>query len=323
MSILVGLLSLYGAALCVNKLYDNINDVEYVVDDRKEIRSTIVKCLDYLNIADHLGHKIQVNIDDITINSDAYGIVLNYAGITEIEKIENGLEYIKDTFKAEAISLNKSKGIAYINIKMRDNNDIAYKRINLKSTEVLCGYDEYYKPITVDMLKYPHILVTGLSNMGKSGMVYLMLKNLKGANIVILNGFKENFPEFDVIEDRVEILNYIKELNSNLVKQDKPLFIVIDELMTIRDSATNKAIEELLCVARHYNIYIIGIIQRASKESLKSKDLFNTAISFRQRDNTNYELVFNTKINRELRAREFCMMNNEMVFGKTYYTNLL
>lgn len=94
---------------------------------------------------------------------------------------------------------------------MEDNNLIltiykpqeylSYEPVELSSYELLLGYSqEGY--IIADMSKYPHPLISGLSNQGKSKMVNYMLKNISDkADILVLNGFKEDYKGFVLIQD--------------------------------------------------------------------------------------------------------------------------
>lgn len=94
---------------------------------------------------------------------------------------------------------------------MEDNNLIltiykpqeylSYEPVELSSYELLLGYSqEGY--IIADMSKYPHLLISGLSNQGKSKMVNYMLKNISDkADILVLNGFKEDYKGFVLIQD--------------------------------------------------------------------------------------------------------------------------
>ena len=49
------------------------------------------------------------------------------------------------------------------------------------------------KPIVVDMLKTPHLLITGLSGQGKSRMIKSMLLNIRNADIIICNAYKDDY----------------------------------------------------------------------------------------------------------------------------------
>lgn len=191
---------------------------------------------------------------------------------------------------------------------------LEYKYIELSPYQLLIGYDINCEPLIADMKKTPHVLIAGLSGQGKSWCMKQMIKNLSGANYVIVNGFVEDFEDTIIGKN---IYEYFKALVGNLVVQEKPLYIFIDELMTLEKPALD-LIEKILCVGRHYNIFVVGSIQRPSKKSLDIKDLFNVGVSFKQRDDSNYRLLFNSGIDVTLRPREFAMLSDDMYYGETY-----
>lgn len=198
-----------------------------------------------------------------------------------------------------------------------------YRYIDLPPTKLLIGYDSLKHKIIADMNICPHMLISGLPNNGKSKCVYIMLKNLRKANIVIYGGFKEDYKDISyreiIGEDNLN--TFLDSILNNLYKREVPLYIVLEELGTIRNKKTKDKIQELLCIARHYNIYIIGIIQIATKENCSFKDLFNTRITFKQIGEQNYRVILGMPIEEEyrrLRQREFIMLSDKLYNGKTY-----
>lgn len=198
-----------------------------------------------------------------------------------------------------------------------------YKYIDLPPTKLLIGCDSFKHKIVADMNICPHVLVSGLPNSGKSKCIYIMLKNLRKANIVIYGGFKEDYSDISyreiIGEDSLNI--FLDSILDNLYKREVPLYIILEELGTIRSKKTKDKIQELLCIARHYNIYIIGVIQIATKENCSFKDLFNTRITFKQIGEHNYRVILGMPIEEEyrrLRQQEFIMLSDKLYFGKTY-----
>lgn len=198
-----------------------------------------------------------------------------------------------------------------------------YNYVVLQSTQLLIGVDKLKHKIIADMLICPHVLVSGLPNSGKSKCVYIMLKNLRKANIVIYGGFKEDYKDISyreiIGEDNLN--TFLDSILNNLYKREVPLYIVLEELGTIRNKKTKDKIQELLCIARHYNIYIIGVIQIATKENCSFKDLFNTRITFKQIGEQNYRVILGMPIEEEyrrLQQQEFIMLSDKLYFGKTY-----
>ncbi|CAI3628509.1 hypothetical protein CNEO3_370064 [Clostridium neonatale] len=197
-----------------------------------------------------------------------------------------------------------------------------YKGIELDQYTLLVGYNRR-KIITVNMKTTPHLLITGLSGQGKSRCVKAMLSNLNDADIVLCNGFKEDYIGLKVrkLYGEENILSYISILLDNLQYRERPLYIVLEELGTIKDKTLISKIQELLCIARHYNIFIIGVIQIATKEELKFKSYFNARISFKQLDDSAYRVVLNTSIEENLDVQEFALVSNNLYFGRTYSIN--
>ena len=118
------------------------------------------------------------------------------------------------------------------------------------------------------------------------------------------------------------ILNYITSVLENLYRREKPLYIVIEELGTIKNKSLIAKIQELLCIARHYNIFVIGVIQIATKEELKFTSYFNARLTFRQLDDASYRVVLGTGIGEKiLSKREFALVSDDLHFGKTYIIN--
>lgn len=198
-----------------------------------------------------------------------------------------------------------------------------YRYINLPPTKLLIGYDKLKHKIFADMNICPHVLISGLPNSGKSKCVYIMLKNLRKANIVIFGGFKEDYKDINykeiIGEDSLNI--FLDSILDNLYTRDIPLYIVLEELGTIRSKKTKDKIQELLCIARHYNIFIIGVIQIATKENCSFKDLFNTRITFKQIGEQNYRVILGMPIDEEYRnliQKEFIMLSDKLYFGNTY-----
>ena len=198
-----------------------------------------------------------------------------------------------------------------------------YRYIDLPSTKLLIGHDSLKHKIVADMNICPHVLISGLPNSGKSKCVYIMLKNLRKANIVIWGGFKEDFVSINYREITGEdnLNTFLDSILNNLYVRKVPLYIVLEELGTVRNKRTKDKIQELLCIARHYNIFLIGVIQIATKENCSFKDLFNTRISFKQIGEQNYRVLLGVTIpeeERTLRQQEFIMLSDKLCKGKTF-----
>lgn len=194
-----------------------------------------------------------------------------------------------------------------------------YKQVQLQDRELLLGYNqEGY--IIADMGKYPHLLISGLSNQGKSKMVNYMLKNLEDrANILVLNGFKEDYKGFTLVQGTKAIQRRIEAILKDKEIRIKPLYLILEEMQSIsKDKKLQEQLKELLSIGRHYNIFVIGIIQNATKENCSFKDLFNCRCSFRQIDSSSYQVCLGTSVKKGLEQREFYFLDSNLIKGYTF-----
>ena len=184
------------------------------------------------------------------------------------------------------------------------------------------GYDIKNRSILVNMKLTPHLLVCGLSGQGKSKLVEFAVKDK--LNVVILNAFEEDFTSCNCkkIKEIGAIEEYLKMLLEHKERHRVPLYIVIDELisLSINKKITNYIIQ-LLAVGRHYNLFVVGISQRGLKTELSYKDLFNARLTFRQVEPSSYRAVLGAisdDISLDLKQREFIMLSDNIYEGKTY-----
>ena len=160
------------------------------------------------------------------------------------------------------------------------------------------------KSIIVDMRTTPHLLVCGLSGSGKTKCIEYAIKDKR---VIILNAFKDDFKSINCpkINGENNIINVL--MNCCKQYQEKPLYIVIDELLVLcNNKKINKCILDILAVARHYNVYLIGIAQRGLSVDMSFKNLFNARLCFRQVEETSYRAILGYSIdNPNLQKREF------------------
>ena len=194
-----------------------------------------------------------------------------------------------------------------------------YKQVQLQDRELLLGYNQQGY-IIADMGKYPHLLISGLSNQGKSKMIYYMLKNLGDrANILVLNGFKEDYRGFTLVQGTKAIQRRIEAILKDKEIRIKPLYLILEEMQSIsKDKKLQEQLKELLSMGRHYNIFVIGIIQNATKENCSFKDLFNCRCSFRQIDSSSYQVCLGTSVEKGLEQREFYFLDSNLIKGYTF-----
>ena len=156
------------------------------------------------------------------------------------------------------------------------------KRVNLPKIQRRSPYTLTDGKTEFDFYSAPHLIVGGISNMGKSYFVTKLLKGRNDIDITILNAYLTDFQgvKGSRINDRRSILLYLQNVLS--VKHNKPQFIVIDEILTLStDRKIMNQIQELLCVARHQNVYLICITQRGLQSEIPFKNLFNMRVCFK------------------------------------------
>jgi DNA segregation ATPase FtsK/SpoIIIE-like protein len=193
---------------------------------------------------------------------------------------------------------------------------------DLTDEQLLIGYQEKYwikYPIIANMKKTPHIFVSGLSNSGKTCMIE---HAIKGKDVILVNIFRDDFKSIKTrrINGNDNILKFFEAIIKDIYYREKPLYIVMDELLVLcMDTKITKAIMELLAVGRHYNIYLIGICQLGTKENVKFKDLFNVRICFKQVEESSYRAVLGySPEERDLKQRQFLFYSDQIGLGYTY-----
>ena len=198
-----------------------------------------------------------------------------------------------------------------ISSKFKKNDEycltLGYRRI--------CGVKV---PITVNMRSCPHLLVCGLSSQGKSKCVEYAMKD---RDCILLNAFEEDFKSLKCrrIIGNEKILKYLTGLLENPYKRERPFFIVIDELLVLSaQKDISRAIMNLLSVARHFNLYLVGVSQRGTKQDLSYKDLFNSRACFRMVDSSSYGAVLGCNIDETLVKREFLLYSDSVYKGRTF-----
>lgn len=292
--------------------------------DYKNIK-IVTKKLDYLfkeqKICNSEGDKPKIIA--IKITDYGYYITLDVSGITTMTEIKNLEDYIKSLFKAYHAEIKGNQGnIVTLDIINKEIKEPMYNNINLEPTKLICGYDLKGKPLVVDMLKTPHVGVVGTSLSGKTKCIQGALKRLKGADITLVNCFNDDF--IGIQGDRIcgnnEILDFLNRVVANKTVRARPFYIVIDEYNTLSNiKGIDKVIQELLSQARHYNVYLIVIMQKGNSEDCKFKQLFNVRIAFRTIEESTLRAFLGVGVGSgALNQREFYLLHSELVKGKTY-----
>ena len=259
-------------------------------------------------------------IDHVSISSWGVTVRLDIKGICDFEEVEKHKDYLKQLFRCQDVFISADKGIVKLDIVTNPLEDQDYKYIPTKATELLLGYDFKGNPILADMKVNPHLLITGLSGQGKTGLLRTLISNIRDADLTLCNCFEEDFRGFQVnrLYGEEAILEYCQLIMEAVEWHEKPLYIVIEELATLKDKKLINILKEMLCVCRHYNIFIIGIIQIATKEELKFKSYFISRLSFKQLDSSSYQVVLGAGVEKDLNKREFYCLTDGLYKGRTY-----
>ena len=206
-------------------------------------------------------------------------------------------------------------GILYFGLNKLD----FHRNIKESDYTLTVGYSGIlHRKIIIDMKLTPHLLVCGLSGQGKSKCIEYAMKNKK---CILLNAFRDDFSSINClrINDINKILTFLENIKDKY--QEKPLFIVIDEMLVLcMNKKISKGILDLLATGRHYNIFIIGIAQRGTKQDIPFKDLFNARLTFRQVEQSSYGAIlgYYPEENFKLNKQEFILYSDDIYRGRTY-----
>ena len=235
------------------------------------------------------------------------------------------ITYVSGMICAEI--LRSENAVDFIKSKLRMYRKDKLLREPLPN-ELVIGYDPFsyeMTPIIADMYKNPHMLVSGLSQQGKTSMVEYALR---GRQSIILNAMPDNFQSIEPIERITEYDEMIYILGE-LIKSKRlkePLYVVIDEMLQLVIDGKKQVTElltKLLAKAAHNNIFVIGITQSAEKEVVKCKHLFNTRVCFRVVDDSSYKVVLGYSPDEQiLLPRHFYYVTDRKGVGCTYDLSL-
>lgn len=252
--------------------------------------------------------------------------IIDISNVFSYEDFEKHSDYLKQLFRAKEIHMENKEGKVFLDIINNPAKDLYFEQIELTPTQLLLGYNMKGEPIVVDMLKTPHIGVQGASNSGKSKGIELGLMNLKGADIVLLNVFEADFINLKRarrINGNENILKYLRGLIDDPQVRQRPLYVVLDELNVLgKDKDINKAIQDVLSQARHFNIYFIALGQSLLKEECKYKQLFNVRVTFRAIDRSTIGAFLGCSVeDTKLLQQEFICYSDSIYRGRTYNYN--
>lgn len=273
--------------------------------------------LDYNGLKDY-------KIKDKKITNTGYQIKIEVPTGGATAELENLKEHIEKSYKCKCV-IEDVQLSNYVNLELitKEIEQQEYKPIILPETTLLLGYDFRGDAITVDMLSTPHVLISGLSGQGKTGLLRTLICNLYNCDKVIINGFKEDFKDINIrhINSLEDVKDYIQDLLEDIEvgsNRSRPLYVILEELGKVKDKELISNITKLLQYGRHNKIYVIGIIQIATKEELKFKSYFNARVSFKQLDSSSYGVALGVSVDKDLNKREFYVLSEKLQRGKTY-----
>ena len=229
--------------------------------------------------------------------------------------IDMGLIGLTGLLLGEGIIMAKDKVSKHINRRSKVDN--------LSQYELLAGHGKD-GDIVIDMKIVPHLMIAGLSGNGKTKCAELMLHDK--LNVLLINCYQEDFLAIKNTK-RINNIEEIEGALKSILDENKyyniPLYICIDEiLMLCRNKKINDLIMQLLAVGRHLNVFVISIVQIATKNNLPFKDLHNARITFKQLEPSAYRVVIPAipeDINTDLKQREFiCYYQDGIANGVTY-----
>ena len=233
----------------------------------------------------------------------------------------NRIEKEMNTEKTKIFFNHKILSDYFLNYKNNKNKIDHTISVKLKHTQFIVGYDDKLKPIIVDFKRTPHAGVMGGSEMGKSKCVETMIASNPYIDVSLVNAFEEDFTSLNVnrINGIEEIKAFLKAELDNKEKRSRPHVIVIDECNVLSlTKGMDDLIKGLLAQGRHFNVYIIAILQLANKNDCSYKNLFNVRISFRHLDTDLITTFIGSKPDEILKPREFFMYDVDYKQGVTY-----
>ena len=245
-----------------------------------------------------------------------------------VSKLEDNIEAIEKAYKCRCLIFNIPFS-NYVEIEIITKNIQGLKRpvITLNSYQLLLGYDFKGSSIIVDMNSTPHLGVVGTSKMGKSICIEMALENIQNQiDILMINCFADDFKRLKGcrINESKAMKEALEEELNNKKFREKPLYILIDEYNVL--SKTVKKIDDiiqgLLAQGRHFNVFIICIMQLGNKEDCKFKNLFNCRLAFKTIEKQTISAFLGCPVpDTNMKRQEFYLYHTELIRGKSYDIN--
>lgn len=243
-------------------------------------------------------------------------------------KLEDNVEAIEKAYKCKCLIKNiPFSNNVEIELITKEIKGLKQPLMLLNPYQLLFGYDLKGQPIIADMLSTPHLGVVGTSKMGKSVCIEMSLKVIQEqVDILMINCFSDDFKSLKGrrINDDKEIKEVLEQELNNKERRERPLYILIDEYNVL--SKTIKKIDDtiqgLLAQARHFDVFIICIMQLGNKEDCKFKNLFNCRLAFKTIEKQTISAFLGCSVpDTDMKRQEFYLYHSELVRGKSYDQN--
>lgn len=260
----------------------------------------------------------------------------NYGSVLTVElpiggtttKLEDNIEAIEKAYKCRCLIRNiPFSNIVEIELVTKEIKGLKQPLMLLNEYELLLGYDFKGNPIIANMGDTPHLGVVGTSKMGKSVCIEMALQAIQDKiNILMINCFADDFKSLQGrrINDNQAIKEALEEELNNKEWRERSLYIIIDEYNVL--SKTVKKIDDviqgLLAQGRHFNVFIICIMQLGNKEDCKFKNLFNCRLAFKTIEKQTISAFLGCPVSdTNMKRQEFYLYHTELVRGRSYDKN--
>lgn len=257
----------------------------------------------------------------------------NYGNVLTIElppggtlkKLEDNVEAIEKAYKCRCILRNiPFSNLVEIELVTKDIKGLKQPLMLLTPYQLLFGYDFKGDPIVADMSSTPHLGVVGTSKMGKSVCIEMALQAIQEQiNILMINCFNDDFKSLQGrrINDNQAMKEVLEEELNNKEWREKPLYILIDEYNVLSKTVKkiDDVIQSLLAQGRHFNVFIICIMQLGNKEDCKFKNLFNCRLAFKTIEKQTISAFLGCPVpDTNMQRQEFYLYHTELIRGRSY-----
>lgn len=210
---------------------------------------------------------------------------------------------------------------------------------------VSLGFTETSAEVVIDVLDLKHVLISGMSQSGKSTMVRRLLPDLiKHADVAIYSTKDSDFVDY---EDTAYACSNVEEMGAlirrlvgeverrndrlrdarredgmDTVFDEHPIIVLIDEFqsfMELSDDASRLALTRLIREGAGLHVFLYIITQTPSKKILSDglRDNITTDIAYRQRDSYTARMALGTREPEFLELHQCIVRNVDKKFRIT------